>query len=162
VWIHRADIGSAGYMVTGSHRVQAVTHAFASQDLDLDVDFDWLLDRGPRLRVEAESGEPVFIGIARSEDVDRHLAGVAYDEVTELDLGGFSLTTERHPGTIEPAAPASQAFWEASVQGSGPQTLAWDGGYGQWSVVVMNTDGSRGVDAEVELGAHGDRELARV
>jgi hypothetical protein len=154
VWIHRADIDSAGYMVTDNHRVQTVTHAIASQDLDVNGDFDWFLDRVPRIRVEATSDKPLFIGIARSEDVERYLAGAAYDEVTDLDIERFSLTTERHPGTVDPAAPASQTFWEASVEGTGPQTLAWDSGYGQWSVVVMNADGSPGVDAELNLGAH--------
>ena len=67
VWIHRADIDSAGYMVTGNHRVQTVTHAFASTDLDVDGDFDWFLDRSPRLRVDAESSKPLFVGIARSD-----------------------------------------------------------------------------------------------
>jgi hypothetical protein len=154
VWIQRADIDSAGYMVSDTHQVQTVSHAFATRDLDVDGDFDWFLDRGPRLRVNAESDEPLFIGIARSEDVERYLAGVEYDEVTELDVDRFSITTERHPGTLDPAAPASQTFWEASVQGTGPQSLAWDGGFGQWSVVVMNADGSPGVDAEVDFGAH--------
>jgi hypothetical protein len=150
----RPNIDSAGYMVTDNHQVQTVTHAFASQDLDVNGDFDWFLDRGPELRLNAESSKPLFIGIARSADVERYLAGVAYDEVTELDLEGFSLTTERHAGAIDPALPASQTFWEASVQGTGPQTLAWDGGFGRWSVVVMNADGSPGVDAELNLGAH--------
>jgi hypothetical protein len=154
VWIHRADIDSAGYLVTDNHRVQTVTHAFASQDLDVNGDFDWFLDRGPRVRVNADSSKPLFIGIARSDDVERYLAGVAYDEVTDLDIERFSITTERHPGVLDPADPASQTFWEASVQGTGPQTLAWDGGYGQWSVVVMNADGGPGVDAELNFGAH--------
>ncbi len=153
-WIHKANIDSAGYMVTDNHPVQTVTHAFASRDLDVNGDFDWFLDRGPELRVNAESSKPLFIGIARSDDVERYLAGVEYDEVTDLDIDPFALTTERHTGTDDLAAPSSQTFWEASAQGIGPQTLAWDGGYGQWSVVVMNADASPGVDAQLNFGAH--------
>jgi hypothetical protein len=154
VWIHKTNIDSAGYMVTDNHRVQTVTQAFASRELDVNGDFDWFLDRGPELRVAAESSKPLFIGIARSDDIERYLSGVAYDEVTDLDLDPFAITTERHTGTSDLAAPSSQTFWAASVQGTGPQTLSWDGGYGQWAVVVMNADGSPGVDAEVNFGAH--------
>jgi hypothetical protein len=42
----------------------------------------------------------------------------------------------------------------ASVHGSGPQTLDWEAEGGEWSVVVMNADGSAGVDAELSFGAH--------
>ena len=67
VWVHNANTDSAGYIVTGDHRVQTVTHALASHDLDVDSDFDWVLDRGPELRVSGESSKPLFIGIARTD-----------------------------------------------------------------------------------------------
>jgi hypothetical protein len=154
VWIHNANTDSAGYIVTGDHRVQTVTHALASHDLDVDSDFDWVLDRGPELRVSGESSKPLFIGIARTADVERYLAGVEYDEVTDFDIDPLTLTTERQAGTNSPAAPASQTIWAASVEGTGPQTLDWDAEYGEWSVVVMNADGSAAVDAELSFGAH--------
>lgn len=154
VWLFKADTDSVGYVVSGEREVATASYAFASADLDLDGDFDWLYDRGPKLRVRAESGEPLFIGIARSDEVESYLAGVAHEQVTDLDLESFALTSELQAGTSEPAAPASQTFWAASVQGAGPQTLEWDGGYGQWSVVVMNADASPGVDAGVSFGAH--------
>jgi hypothetical protein len=77
VWALNGNTDSSGYVVTGDHRAQTVTHAFASADLDVDSDFDWILDRGPQLRVTGESSEPLFIGIARTGDVERYLAGVA-------------------------------------------------------------------------------------
>jgi hypothetical protein len=154
VWMFNANNDSVGYVVTGTHPVATDTYAFASQDLDVNADFDWLYDRGPKLRVRGESGKPLFIGIARSDEVERYLAGVAHEQVTDLDLEPLALTTERQQGTADPAAPASQTFWAASAQGAGLQTLEWDGGYGQWSVVVMNADASPGVDADVSFGAH--------
>jgi hypothetical protein len=154
VWALNANTDSAGYVVTGEHRAQTVTHAFASDSLDVDSDFDWILDRGPQLRITAESSEPLFVGIARTDDVERYLAGVAHDEVTDVDVDPFTLDTERHAGTATPAVPTGQPFWAASVDGSGPQTLDWDAEGGDWSVVVMNADGSAGVDAEVSFGAH--------
>ena len=39
------------------------------------------------------------------------------------------------------------------MQGSGPQTLHWTPDAGDWSVVVMNADGSAGVAADLSAGA---------
>jgi hypothetical protein len=153
-WVSKANTDSAGYIVTDDHRAQTVTHGFASRDLDVDSDFDWILDRGPDFRVTGESGKPLFIGIARTHDVERYLAGVEYDEVTDVDVDPVRLTTERHAGITDPGVPAAQTIWVASVHGSGPQTLDWEAEGGEWSVVVMNADGSAGVDAELSFGAH--------
>lgn len=153
-WVANADTDFAGYVVSGEHRVQTVSHAFVSHDLDVDSDFDWVLDRGPKLRVSGESEQPLFIGIARTPDVERYLAGTEYDEVTDFDIDPFALSAERHPGAYEPSPPTGQTFWVASTHGDGPQTLDWDAEHGEWSIVVMNADGSRGVDAALTLGAH--------
>jgi hypothetical protein len=155
VWVYNADTDSSGYIVSDSHRVQTVTYALATADFDVDSDFDWIINRGPDLRVSGDSDEPLFIGVARTDDVEQYLAGVEYDEVTDFDIDPFGLTTERQAGTNDPAAPSDQAIWVASVHGNGVQTLDWDGeGGGQYSVVVMNADGSPGVDAELTFGAH--------
>ena len=52
-----------------------------------------------------------------------------------------------------PAAPATQDFWVAKSQGTGTQKLDWDVKDGDWSVVVMNADGSPGVHADISAGA---------
>ncbi|HSC51218.1 MAG TPA: hypothetical protein VLD16_13220, partial [Gaiellaceae bacterium] len=51
------------------------------------------------------------------------------------------------------APPTAQSFWAASASGVGTQTLSWKVRDGDWSVVLMNADGSRGVAADVDLGA---------
>ena len=50
-------------------------------------------------------------------------------------------------------APADAQIWAASEHGSGKQTLNWEIEDGDWSVVVMNADGSTGVDADISTGA---------
>ena len=49
--------------------------------------------------------------------------------------------------------PAEQSFWDESFTGSGEQTLEWAPEEGDWRVVLMNADGSRGVSAEMRIGA---------
>jgi hypothetical protein len=73
--------------------------------------------------------------------------------VADLDFSPFRVDYDRAPGKGHPAAPASQHFWAASAQGCQTQTLTWDVADGDWSVVVMNADGSAGMDARVSARA---------
>jgi hypothetical protein len=150
-----------GYLTTDSERFAAGTRALATDNLDVDLDgVDWLVDSGDfgkvQLEVASESDEPVFVGIARTAEVTSYLRGVDRTRVTDLDadpLGRVESSYERESGHRRPAAPAQQSFWAASTQGRGAQTLDWRVDDGDWSVVVMNADGSRGVAADVKAGA---------
>ena len=55
-------------------------------------------------------------------------------------------------GTSRPGAPAAQDIWVAQTQGTDPQRLTWPVDDGDWSVVVMNADGSANVEADVAAG----------
>ena len=108
-----------------------------------------------RLTAESRSGRPVFIGIARTSDVSDYLRGSSYTEVTDIDYSPFhaSYRDRDRGGERRPALPADQDFCAASAQGPGTQTVAWDLQDGDWSIVVMNADGSRGVGADISAGA---------
>jgi hypothetical protein len=56
-------------------------------------------------------------------------------------------------GDAPQAPPTEQSFWAALASGVGTQTLTWKVRDGNWSVVLMNADGSRGVSADIDLGA---------
>jgi hypothetical protein len=149
-----------GYLATDSHRFAASTHALASESLDVDLDgAGWLMDREDfgdvRLEVAPQGDEPVFVGIAPTDQVSRYLSGVAHTSVSDVDSWPFDASYDESivGGDRRPAPPADQGIWAASAQGAGTQTLEWDVEDGDWSVVVMNADGSRGVEAEVEAGA---------
>jgi hypothetical protein len=149
-----------GYLATDSHRFAAGTHALASESLDVDLDgAGWLMDREDfgdvRVEVAPQGGEPVFVGVAPTDQVSRYLNGVAHTSVSDIDAWPFEESYDESPvaGDRKPAPPGDQRIWAASVQGAGTQTLEWDVEDGDWSVVVMNADGSRGVNAEVEAGA---------
>lgn len=147
-----------GYLMTDSERFAADTRALATDNLDVELDgVDWLVDEGDlgraQLEITSEGPEPVFAGIARTEDVRSYLRGVGHTRVTDVDALPFDASYRREPGSRKPAAPARQSFWVASTQGHGSQTLDWRLDEGDWSVVVMNADGSRGVAADVSAGA---------
>ena len=148
-----------GYLSTDSERYATTTNAIATEDLDLD-------DTGPgvivgedaygkvRLRVEPNADKPLFVGIAPTDRVESYLAGTSHTTLTDVDYAPFEADYHDADGTRRPAAPAAQDIWAASAHGTGTQTLTWDVESGSWSVVVMNADGSAGVDAGVSAGAN--------
>ena len=149
-----------GYFSTATHRYTASTSALTTEEIDLDADIPgWLAgDDGSygdvRLRVAAGDGGPVFAGIARTADVERYLADASYTEVTDVDTDPFEAAYADRGGAGRPADPAGEDIWVASTQGAGQQTLDWEIRDGRWSVVVMNPDGSRGIDADVSAGVN--------
>jgi hypothetical protein len=145
-----------GYLSTSDYHVTTGGHALASENLDIELD-DTELFSGElgklRLEVEAQDGKAVFAGIARTDEVDEYLQGVAHTTVSDLDDSPFEERSTEHGGESRPTAPADAGIWTASAQGSGKQTVTWDVADGDWSLVVMNADGSRNVDADVSAGA---------
>jgi len=114
----------------------------------------WLIkpERLGRLRISADGAGPLFVGIARTADVDSLLAGVARDRVTDVDSDPFRPTYERVAGTAAAAAPTDAKIWAASSSGAGEQSFVWTPAEGNWTIVVMNADGAPGVVADVEAG----------
>ena len=150
--------GADGYLSTGTERFSTSTRALASERVDVDIDSkDWLAgveDLGDtRLKVASASGERVFAGVAKTRDVTAYLRGVEHTVVADIDSSPFSARHREHHGARAPAPPAEQDLWAAQTEGSGPLELHWTPEPGDWSVVVMNADGSPGVSADVSAGA---------
>jgi hypothetical protein len=147
-----------GYLSTDTERFATNTYALATDNLDVDLDgADWIVNRDRfgriRLTVDSNDSRPVFVGVARTADVSRYLAGTSHELVTDLEYEPFRADYRRLAGDGRPAAPTTRDFWTASTHGVGRQTLTWEVDDGAWSIVVMNADGSRGVDVGLEAGA---------
>jgi hypothetical protein len=147
-----------GYISSDTERFATATRAITSDNLDLDLDgLDAVVGRDDygkvRLEVGGEGSAPVFVGIARTSEVSDYLRGVDHAVVTDIDSSPFRADYRERAGTAVPAKPGDARFWDASTQGAGKQTLTWDVRDGDWSIVVMNPDGSPGVHADVSAGA---------
>jgi hypothetical protein len=147
-----------GYLSTDTQSFAAGTHAIATESLDMDLDgAEELVDStslgNVRLDVESPSGEPLFVGIARPDQVSSYLSDVSHTILTDVDFDPFEAFYSRQAGERSPAAPGGERIWAASAQGAGPQTLTWEVEDGDWSIVVMNADGSPGVQADISAGA---------
>jgi hypothetical protein len=145
-----------GYLSTERERFAANGYALATDNLDIDTDgAGWILDRDRygEIRLEVSSRKPVFVGIARTRDVAEYLRGTDHDLVTDVSYSPFRADYRRVRGDDQPGRPADRDIWAASASGAGTQAVTWDVEDGDWSVVVMNADATRGVDAAVKAGA---------
>jgi hypothetical protein len=144
-----------GFVMSPTEDFSTETYAITSESADIDLDGpDWATkDLVGTVRIRSESDRAVFVGIAREADVTRYLDGVDHVVVTEL---GREPDYSERPGGAPEGPPGEQRFWAASATGAGEQTLDWDPEDGTWNVVVMNTDGSRDVAADLSIGAELD------
>jgi hypothetical protein len=149
-----------GYFTFTPDRVASDGVAVITDDAWLDAGdggpwlLDWL-DVDVRLRADgAGSTDDVFVGIARTTDVEDYLDGAAHSVVQEID--GREVRYHHEPGGSSVMAPADLDIWVASASGTGEQELSWDARGGRWTVVVMNADGTPDLAADVEVGVRSD------
>ena len=146
-----------GFVMSPTQDFSTPTYAILSESADLDTEgAEWALDMFlGTVRIRSESDRPVFVGIGPAADVTRYLGSVERDVVDDLDESGDPELARRSGG--EPSGPpGDETFWVASTAGSDEQTLEWEPEDGDWRVVVMNEDASRGVSSELSIGAELD------
>jgi Domain of unknown function (DUF4389) len=151
-------VGDAGYLMSSTKTYDSPGFAVTSQNIDLnggsanfDVASRWL----GTVRIEAQSRTPdgVFVGVAPTSDVDAYLRGVAHTTVTDPSGNHGRPETTYVDGGTPTLRPADETFWSATAQGSGKQVVTWEPEDGDWTIVVMNADGTAPVRARVSAGA---------
>lgn len=158
-WALMTQRDGDGFFTTPTEHISSPSVALTTRALDLgDLGpDDWWADRDVatvRLRVTSREPGPVFVGIGPSDAVAAYLRDAPYDEITDItDNDPFRYTLTRHGGDADSApAPTRQGFWTAQASGGGSQELTWDLRPGTYTVVVMNADGTAGVDVDVVAG----------
>ena len=170
MWVQNAFSDSEGFLISGEVELQVDSYAMVGQGVDLDMDVDTpFYVRKPNLGdfvtlklvgTSNDPSKPVFIGIAQEGAASEYLSGVEYDEVVDLTWPYDrvwehqpTVSYDTHHGEAPSQAPATETFWEASITGSGTQTLEWEPEEGNFWFVVMNADGSSDVDVDMQMGA---------
>lgn len=156
-----------GYFMSDPLTVDRATHAVVAEDVDLlRGRYDTLAEETflfsfmgepdeVRMQGIPSTSDGLFMGIAPTTTVETYLGDVAHDEIVDWDANQASITDVEytsHEGVTIPGDPGSESFWVASASGTGGQTLEWTIEPGDWTVVVMNEDASRGVVAELRFG----------
>jgi hypothetical protein len=149
-----------GYLMSRDVSLATGSYALVSQNLTLSSGEAssqlprWLLGDA---KVEVTSAAAdVFVGIAPTDDVAGYLRGVRHATVVDLRTGrgGDVHAVYRTSGAGGPSIPPTDAdFWSAQATGSGTVSVVWPVDEGDWTVVMMNADGSSGVSADSAVGA---------
>ena len=154
---HRDD---DGFFRTPEVRLASPTYAIVSDRIDLSTrpgPSDWLIDQGGLGTVKlaldpADPQTPVFAGIGPSRDVAAYLKGVSQDQIRDVDVSPNRVRYRRLEGEAVPAPPGEQTFWAEQITTDQTTDLTWKVESGDWTVVVMNADPSRGIDVDARLG----------
>ena len=104
------------------------------------------------LTVDSFGGEPVFVGIARADDVTRYLSGAAIERIDDFNLSPFHLNTVVRDGAQAVGAPGAQTFWVASAQSATGADVDWAIQDGHYQLVIMNADGTANVHTTASVG----------
>lgn len=152
LWADRTQRDDDGYLTTGGHLYVTAGAALTTSPIQLSPPGSAGIVQAllGDIRVSASSpiGEDIFVGIGPSEEVRAYLSGVGIGVMESSTKD----TVEESPGGAA-TPPGEQTFWVTSASGVGVQTLDWRIGDGDWTIVAMNPDGSRGVGALVSGGA---------
>jgi len=142
-----------GFLMSGTTDLTTETYAITTTSITLDADVPGAFLPGELLgdvKVTASGDHSVFLGLARTTDVDAYLGGVGRATLTDFTDEPVYRT---RPGGAPRVPPSASDIWAAQVSGPGTQELVWPARNGSWTLVVMNADGSAGVTTEVAAGA---------
>jgi Domain of unknown function (DUF4389) len=144
-----------GYVLSTMDTRHTGGYAVTSDRIELGVPatgWQWTRDLVGtiRIRVTGSDAAGTFVGIAPADQAARYLAGVPHTVLR--DPSGRRVTTV--DGTAAPpTAPTAAAIWVAESSGPGTSVLTWKPTTGDWTVVIMNADASRGLTVRGDVGA---------
>ena len=132
-------------------------YALVSDRIDLRTDADWLPLSAAlgtaRVAVTGTGQDEVFVGIAPVADATAYLGDVQRTVIDDLGFDQPADLTDERPGGAPSGPPGDQDFWTAQISGPGTQELTWEPAEGDWMLVVMNADGSAGLQVQARVGA---------
>lgn len=145
-----------GYLTSSTVQFRSAGYAVSGDRVRVggDVDWGWQSSTLGKVRVRVTSSDPsrpIFVGIAATGDVFRYLSGVEWSRVQRI--GDSHVDYTDISGGAPSSPPSAMPIWQAQAQGTGTQAVTWQVHGGDWSVVVMNADGSRGIAFRADAGA---------
>lgn len=160
VWGHLAKADEDGFMPGNTADLARDSHAIVvNNDMEsgdkavsTTTSNDFLMINRITSKVKASNNDPskeIFIGIGKDSDVESYLSGIEYHEMPFLQDDTLPIvirTESRHSGSSQPTNPQAEVFWIASAYGQGTQAAEWEYDDSDYSIVLMNADGSAGVN----------------
>ncbi len=113
-----------------------------------------------RLMATTNSSKELFVGVADETDAMAYLAEVDYLtavnyywRVSPRNVTLLVADAVPNPGGAPSEPPTAAAFWIASGRGSPTAAMEWAPQSGLYWIVIMNADGSPGIQTTLQLGA---------
>ncbi len=152
-WTGRSD----GFVVSPDEVFTSQGYALVSERIELQTDADWLPISAAlgtaRVEVTGPGQDEVFVGIAPVADATAYLGDVQRTVIDDLGFDQPASRADELAGGEPSGPPAEQDIWTAQTSGPGMQQLSWEPAEGDWMLVVMNADGSAGLQVEARVGA---------
>ncbi len=160
LWANVAVKDGDGYYSTRTLEIRRDAYAITTYPARINFGAAGIIDWPNLVKIKVsvtnQKEENLFVGILTESKLKEYLGTVTYDEIRELRINHpFSdpkIAYTRHTGSSEPKPPASQDIWSESASGDVTEGLTWGVEEGSYSVVVMNEDGSRGLDVVGSVG----------
>jgi hypothetical protein len=152
-------------MLTNPVPLSVSSYAIVQNNINIKFDSGWWTNPSNqnivsvKIAATSNNGKPLFVGIVPQQSALTYFTGVNIDRLISynwvpngmMDRG--APVYQPIPGGSPPTPPTNQIIWVAQASGSGTQTVIWTPTIGEYWVVVMNADGSKAVDANVQVGA---------
>ena len=144
-----------GFLMSPSETFRSQGYAVVSKSARVSFDGqEWVARRIlGTVKIESDSVRPVFIGVGPEADVNSYLGNVERSVVKGIDRRPHY---DQEAGGAPAGPPGMQSFWVASASGAGKEAFTWEPKSGDWVAVLMNADGSKGIEADVAIGAELD------
>ena len=150
-----------GFLMSPTETLGTTSYAIASEPLTIDPgeSGDWVPESviGEfSVEATAPAGQEIFIGVARTADAAAYLAGVEHatlEDIEGVDSDPVYRDNDGGAPDVPPGDASLADIWVASASGAGEQQLTWDSESGDWTIVLMNADGTADVAADVAIGA---------
>jgi len=142
------------FFSTWDFEVQSDSRAIVLEPDGIEFDGQWDMGEIGLFKVLVDmnnSEKDLFIGAALEEDVRSCVNGTEYDKITALWIFPARADYQRFSGDKILADPALLGFWIEPSYGEGTNGLIWNPEHDNTSLIIMNADGSLGLDLNVQV-----------
>jgi hypothetical protein len=148
----RTHRDAGGYLMSDQVALQAGGYAVTSANLEIQgaARLPHRILGNAKVSATPKGDSAVFVGVAKTSDVRSYLGGVRR---TQVSVFAEDPVLRELTGGPPSMAPSRSDIWVAQAAGTGTQTVSWPVENGDWTIVVMNADGSQGVSVGVATGA---------
>jgi hypothetical protein len=145
--------------ISGSGRMSSGTAAFVTRTAQFREVTEEEVEEGRTggkvvLRVEAErtDGGEVLVAVGSAQAIQALVVNGSFETVNDLEFNPFDYRGVALGGRRD-IGPAEEGLFAAVASGPGNQAVTWTIEPGEWRAIIMNADGTAGVDVDVRFGA---------